>query len=109
MLPTGLAFKNYETGMSFHGAVKEILTRERRGRPETGIFGQTRDFKSLNPIVKPGLCVCLDPSKAQVKSRVLDGLEFSKNQPPWVFLSSRFVHLKSWEFFVVSNLIKGMK
>ena len=35
--------------------------------------------------VKPGLCVCLDQSKDQVKTRVLDGLEFSKNQPPWVF------------------------
>ena len=28
-------------------------------------------------IQAPGLFVCLDPSKAQVKTRVLDGLEFS--------------------------------
>ena len=35
--------------------------------------------------VKPGLCVCLDQSKDQVKTQVLDGLEFNKNQPPWVF------------------------
>ena len=38
--------------------------------------------------VKSGLCVCLDPSKAQVKTRVLDGLEFRKNQPSWVLLFS---------------------
>ena len=42
--------------------------------------------------VKPGLYVHLDPSKAQVKTRVLDGLEFSKNQQPWVF---RFLRLRS--------------
>ena len=41
---------------------------------------QRRDFKSLTRL-KPGLCVCLDPSKAQIKTRVLDGLESSKNQP----------------------------
>ena len=40
--------------------------------------------------VKPGLCVCLDQSKDQVKTRVLDGLEFSKNQSSWVLLSLRF-------------------
>ena len=39
--------------------------------------------------MKPGLCVCLDPSKAQVKTQVLGGLLFSKNQPSWVFLSLR--------------------
>jgi len=31
----------------------------------------------------------LDPSIAQVKTRVLDGLKFSKNQPSWGFLSLR--------------------
>ena len=40
------------------------------------------DFKS-----KPGLCVCLDPSKAQVKTWVLDGLE------SWGFLSLRLESL----------------
>ena len=39
--------------------------------------------------VKPGLFVCIDPSKAKVKTLVLDGLEFSKNQPSWVLLSLR--------------------
>ena len=35
--PTGLAFKKYETGIFFHKAVEEILTRQIQGRPETGI------------------------------------------------------------------------
>ena len=48
-----------------------------------------QDSKKKEITVKPGLCVCLDPSKAQVKTRVWDVLEFSKNQPPWVFLSLR--------------------
>ena len=47
------------------------------------------EILKANTRVKPGLCVCLDPSKAQVKTRVLDGLKFSKNQPSWVFLSVR--------------------
>jgi hypothetical protein len=52
--------------------------------------GVTRDeiLKALTRL-KPGLFACSDPSKAQVKTQVLNGLEFGKNQPPWVFLSSR--------------------
>jgi len=82
--------------------------------------GVTRDeiLKALTRL-KPGLFACSDPSKAQVKTQVLDGLEFSKNQPSWVFLSLRlessaaddckFVHLKSRELFVVSNFINDIK
>ena len=46
-------------------------------------------FTTSETRVKPSLCVCLDPSKAQVKTQVLDGLEFSKNQPSWVIHSLR--------------------
>ena len=45
-------------------------------------------FTTSETRVKPSLCVCLDPSKAQVKTRVLDGLEFNKNQPALLFLLS---------------------
>ena len=47
------------------------------------------DFKSLNKSKTLSLRLCLDPNKAQVKTRVLDGLEFSKNQPLWGFLFLR--------------------
>ena len=42
-----------------------------------------RDLKSLN------LSKTRSLRQAQVKTRVLDGLEFSKNQPSWRFLSLR--------------------
>ena len=35
--------------------------------------------------VKPIICVCLD----QIKLKLRPGCKFSKNQPPWVFLSLR--------------------
>ena len=71
------------------------------------------DFKSLNPSKTRSLRLLR--GKAQVKTRVFDGLEFSKNQPSWGFLSLRleslatdlilnfvksfiFVHLKSREW-----------
>ena len=54
--------------------------------PKVGFLGW--DFKSLNPTKTRSLRL-LRPSKAQVKTRGLDGLDFSKNQPSWVLLSLR--------------------
>ena len=47
------------------------------------------DFKSLNPSKTRSLHLLIDQSKAQVKTWVLDGPRFSKNQQSWVFFSLR--------------------
>ena len=51
----------------------------------------------------------LDRSRVQVKTRVLDGHEFSKNKPPWVFALLRFRKNYYICTFKISGIICSVK